>query len=308
MSEKTNENPSPGTRIDDFTIAYRVRRGMCADIFAVWHHRLRTPLICKRLRPEDTDDAKWRRLLRVEATALARFSHPGIVRLIEYNKNAQLPYILLEHVGEETLRDVLLNEKPLPVDFAVRVVQHVGAAVAHVHECGFLHRDLKPSNIILRGGRPVLLDFGVVWRMTRAPQGFSSRRPPDRAGTPQYLAPEQIMREPLSPRTDVFGLGVLLFELLTGARPFAASDVAHDRRAPLSARYRQLTEQPSTVRRAGRRVSTQLEKVIARCLAFDARDRFTDVPELMAALDPFTRIKIWPRSSSIADEKNPSPF
>lgn len=303
--KKINDDPQPGTRIDDFTIAYRVRRGMCADIFAVWHHRLRAPLICKRLRAEDASDAKWRKLLRDEATALARLSHPGIVRLIEYNKSAPLPYLLTEHVGEETLRDVLLREKRLAIDFAVRVVQHTGAAVAYAHERGFLHRDLKPSNIILRGGRPVLLDFGVVWRLTPV-----ARRPPDRAGTPQYLAPEQIMREPLSPRTDVFGLGVLLFELITGARPFRASRAAHDRRASLVARYPQLTEPPLTARRTGRRISPEIERVIARCLAFDPRDRFADVPELLAALDPFTRIKIWPRVAVTGGkrEKKAPPF
>lgn len=276
---------------------------MNADIFAVWHHTLRAPLICKRLRAEDAHDAKWRRLLHAEATALARLrSHPGVVRIVEYNKEATLPYLLLEHVGEETLRDVLIREKKFPIDYAVRIVQHVGAAVAYMHARGFLHRDLKPSNIILRGGRPVLLDFGVVWRLTN-----KVRRPPDRAGTPQYLAPEQIMREPLSPPTDVFGLGVLLFELLTsGARPFRVSDLVHDRRASLAARYPQLTEKPFTVRRAGRRVSPSLEEVIARCLAFDARDRYADVPELLAALDPFTRVKVWPHVA--INEKRIQPF
>jgi eukaryotic-like serine/threonine-protein kinase len=299
-----NDCPKPGARIDDFTVAYRIRRGMCADIFAVWHHRLRTPLICKRLRPSDAEDKKWRKHLRDEASALKRLSHPGIVRLFEYNGAARLPYLLIEHVGEETLRDVLLREKRLPVDFAIRIVQHTGAAVAYAHEQGFLHRDLKPSNIILRGGRPVLLDFGVVWRLT------NRRHPPDRAGTPQYLAPEQIMREPLSPRTDVFGLGVLLFELLTGTRPFRASEAAHDRRASLFARYPQLTESPLTTRRAGRSIPVALEKVIARCLAFNSQDRFSDVPELLSALDSFTSVKVWPNAAigKKACGRNDMPF
>lgn len=278
---------------------------MNADIFAVWHHGLRTPLVCKRLRPADERNAKWRRLLRAEGIALARLSHPGIVRLIQRKLDAPLPYLLLEHVGEQTLRDTLLDEGPLATDYAVRVVQHAGAALAHAHARGFLHRDLKPSNIIMRAGKPVLLDFGVAWKWKAA------RRPPDQSGTPQYLAPEQIQREPLGPSTDVYGLGVLLFELLTGTRPFSAGANRHDLRLPLAARYPQLIEASPRLRDAGRKVgqkfSLRLERTVGRCLARDPAARFQSVEELLVALDPFTRIKLWPLNVGHTDS-NFSPF
>jgi serine/threonine protein kinase len=282
-------HPQPGTRIDDFTIAYLIAHGMSADVFAVWHHTLRAPLVCKRLRPVDAHDAKWRRLLRDEGAALAKLKHPGIVRLIHQQQRATLPYLLLEHVGGRTLRDALIEQGHLSTAYAVRIIQHVGGALAYAHDAGFLHRDLKPSNIILREGRPVLLDFGVVWKWKL------SRRPPDRSGTPQYLAPEQIMREPLTPATDVYGLGLLLFELLTGTRPFRAGADRHDQQRPLAERYPQLTDRPPTLRNAGRRVSTKLEAIIARCLARNQRERFQNVGELLTALDPFTHLKVWPR-------------
>jgi serine/threonine-protein kinase len=283
--------PQPGTRIDDFTIAYRISRGMNADVFAVWHHGLRTPLVCKRLRPEDERDAKWRQLLHDEGRALARLRHPGIVRLIEHNHRARLSYLLLEHVGSQTLRDRLKEEGRFGVEEAINIVQHVGAAVAHAHERGYIHRDLKPSNIILRGGRPVLLDFGVVWKWR------SGRRPPDFSGTPQYLAPEQIMRQPLTPRTDVYGLGVLLFELLTGARPFRASESYTDSHAPLVARYPQLTEAPPPLRRLNRKVPKELQAVITRALQRDPNALYENVADLLLALDQFTDTKIWPRDT-----------
>jgi serine/threonine-protein kinase len=283
------DHTQPGTRIDDFTIAYLIAHGMSADVFAVWHHSLRAPLICKRLRATDEHDTKWRRLLRDEGAALARLKHPGIVRLIHQQQHATLPYLLLEHVGGKTLRDLLIEQQHLSTDYAMRIIQHVGGALAYTHEAGFLHRDLKPSNIILRDGRPVLLDFGVVWKWK------SARRPPDRSGTPQYLAPEQIMRAPLTPATDVYGLGLLLFELLTGARPFLAGADRHDQQLTLAERYPQLTDEPPTLRSTGRRVSTKLEAIIARCLARNPRERFQNVGELLTALDSFTRIKVWPR-------------
>lgn len=278
----------PGTHLDDFTIAYKISRGMNADVFAVWHHGLSTPLVCKRLRPADIYNRKWRRLLLAEGATLARLNHPGIVRLMAQERRAPLPYLLLEHVGSRTLRDELRARGHFSIDTAVRLVQHTGAAIAYLHQCGFLHRDIKPSNIILRSERPVLLDFGIVWRWGAA------RRPPDRSGTPQRLAPEQIRREPLLPATDVFGLGMLLFELLTGERPFPASEHAHDHAAPLGLRYPQLTRPPHTLAACGCSVPDELQNVISRALAPRSEDRFATMRELLIALDSFTHIKIYP--------------
>ena len=273
---------TPGTRIDDFTIAYRMARGMSADVFAVWHHALLTPLVCKRLRPADRDHGAHRRRLRREGHALALLSHPGVVRLIDQRHGVALPYLLLEHVGGPTLRDLLKANGPFEVAAAARIVQHVAAAVAHAHAHGFLHRDLKPSNVVLRGGRPVLLDFGVAWRL--GPR----RRPPDRSGTPQYLAPEQIIRAPLTPASDVYGLGVMLVELLTGERPFPEGDKAAD--AALADRYPQLARRP----RLARAWPTALARVLDACLQKDPRARPSSAVELARALDPFTDVKVWP--------------
>jgi serine/threonine-protein kinase len=294
--------PQPGTRIDDFTISYLISHGMNADLFAVWHHKLHTPLVCKRLRPADEHDAKWRRLLRAEGAALSALHHPCIVRLIAQKMKARLPYLLLEHSGKETLRDVLSKEGRLKIDYAVRIVQHVCGALAFVHRRGFIHRDLKPSNIILRGGRPVLLDFGIVWKWRGV------RRPIDRSGTPQYLAPEQIRRERLTPATDAYGLGLLLFELITGTRPFRSGEDRHDANIPLERRYPQLIEEPLQLPRDLRpKAPRALADVIKRCLARDPRARYQSATELMLALDPFTRLKIWPQNVASTSEEF-SPF
>ena len=280
--------PRPGDRIDDFTIAYRIARGMNADVFAVWHHESGTPLVCKRLRAADVAYTKWRRLLLAEGAALAKLNHPGIVRLIEQERRAALPYLLLEHVGSRTLRDELREHGKFSIAYAVRIVQHVAHAIHYAHARGYLHRDIKPSNIIMRGDRPVLLDFGVVWRLRPA------RRAPDRCGTPQRLAPEQIRREPLTPATDVFGLGALLYELLTGARPFPASEHAHDHDAPLALRYPQLTHAPRSMRDLVPDLPPGLEHIITRSLAHDLRARHQTARDFARAIDDFTSIKIYP--------------
>lgn len=274
--------PEPGTRIGEVTIARRLAHGMSADVFAVWHHGLLTPMVCKRLRPADQKNAAHRRRLRVEGQVLSLLAHPGVVRLVDQQQAIALPYLLLEHVGARTLRDRLKAEGPFEVGDAVRIVQHVAAAVAHVHARGFLHRDLKPSNVVLRDGRPVLLDFGIAWRL--APR----RRPPDRSGTPQYLAPEQITRAPLTPATDVWGLGVMLVELLTGERPFPEGAKLAD--AALPARYPQLAEAP----RFARPLPAEVVHVIEACLQKDPRARPQGAVAVARALDPLTAVKVWP--------------
>jgi eukaryotic-like serine/threonine-protein kinase len=288
----------PGLRVDDFTIAHRLARGMSADVFAVWHHALLTPLVCKRLRPADQGHAASRRRLRLEGAALSLLSHPGVVRLIDQRHATALPYLLLEHVGGPTLRDLLKREGPVAIAAGVRIVQHVAAAVAHVHGRGLLHRDLKPSNVVLRDGRPVLLDFGVVWRLV------PRRRPPDRSGTPQYLAPEQILRAPLTPATDVYGLAVMLVELLTGERSFPAGDRAAG--AALADRYPQLVRPP---RLAGE-LPAELARLLAACLERDPRARPPSAVALARALDPFTDVKVWPATLAghIAPFEPPAPL
>jgi serine/threonine-protein kinase len=264
------------------TIADRIAVGMSADVFTVWHHALLTPLVCKRVRPADADHAAHRRRLRLEGHALSLMAHPGIVRLVDQRHDVRLPYLLLEHVEGRTLRQILKTDGPLEAGAAVRIVQHVAAGVAHLHARGFLHRDLKPSNIVLRAGRPVLLDFGVVWRL--AP----GRRPPDRSGTAQYLTPEQIAREPLTPATDVWGLGILLYELLRGDRPFPTGPQSAE--TPLTERYPQLTQSPPLLAS----VPGPLARVVDACLERRPRDRPRTAVELARALDRFTETKVWP--------------
>lgn len=290
-SKTRAEEPGPGTRINDFTVAYRISRGMSADVFAVWHQGLLTPLVCKRLRAADANNEKHRALLRAECGALKRLCHPGVVRLVAEEMRTPLPYLLLEHAGGRTLRDELRESGAFETARAVRLVQHVGAAVAHTHARGLLHRDLKPSNVALRGERPVLLDFGVVWEL-----GDGRKCPPDRSGTPQYLAPEQVTRSPLSPAVDVYGLGAMLFELLTAERPFRAG--VEDWRAPLSARYPQLAEPPNLALLSDRGVPEGLASVLGRCLARNPRARFQTAAELLHALDEFTPVKVYPEQLS----------
>jgi serine/threonine-protein kinase len=198
---------------------------------------------------------------------------------------------------------------------------HIGAAVHYLHRQGFLYRDLKPGNVLLREGIPILVDFDVVRKIDQ-------RRPSDRLGTAPYMAPEQVLREPLSPATDVYGLGALLYELLTGRWPteepvseqddwddddwddedddLPATRVVSGAQAPLRTgelhtRYPQLRNPPVPPREHRAHLDRDLERILLRCLAPKASDRFQTVSGLLAALTPFLkgRYRLWPEAAPI---------
>jgi serine/threonine-protein kinase len=279
-------NPQPGERWGDITFTSLLREGMSANLYLVWHHRYWSVMVCKMLRAEEREDNRWRELLQVEGEVLKRLEHPIIVRLFELNMDAPLPYLLLEYLPGETVRQFLRRKGRFNLQDALRLTMYVGSALSYVHERGLIHRDVKPSNVMLNAGWVRLFDFGIVW-----PQGDEA--PPDKSGTPMYLAPEQCRMEILTPATDIWALGIFLFELLTDQLPFPPGDY-HNYEAPLEVRYPQLTTPPKTLQQTGLRVPAGLQLVLNRALAFDPAERYQKVEELLIALDPFCKTKIWP--------------
>src|SRR5690606_14489872 len=145
---------------------------------------------------------------RREMSVLKKLKHPNIVHFYGSGIIEGRGYLLLEYLAGPSLFDVLssLPRRRLHVPDAIRAIMHVGAAVHYLHRQGYLYRDLKPGNVLLRDGIPILVDFDVVRKIDQ-------RRPADRLGTAPYMAPEQVLREPLTPATDVYGLGALLYEM-----------------------------------------------------------------------------------------------
>jgi eukaryotic-like serine/threonine-protein kinase len=202
---------------------------------------------------------------RREAAVLKRLAHPKIVRLLGV---AEPSHLLMEFLEGPTLAQLIRAQpqRRLPVSDALRVAIHVGAALMHVHERGFLHLDVKPSNIIVARGRPVLFDFGTARRRRAG-------RPRAIIGTDAYMAPEQCRRDALTPAADVFGLGATLHEMLAGGLPFSS-----DPRDP----FPQCRVAPQSIRALRRDVPAALDALVRQCLAADPADR----PASLAALLP----------------------
>lgn len=309
-----------GDRVGDLTIIGHLARGRITELYQVWSNEHWCALTGKLIAPEFLESDGPPISFRREQRVLKRLRHPNIVRLYGSGGFDERPYLLLEYMAGPSLFEMLesLPKRRLHVPDAIRATMHVGAAIHYLHRQGFLYRDIKPSNVLLREGIPVLVDFDVVRRI-------NGRRPADRLGTAPYMAPEQIRREPLSPATDVYGLGALLYELLTGRWPTEAPlddaeeweddwletgpppiDPNDSDRAPLTTRdlerrYPQLVSPAVPPREHLAHIDPGLERLILRCLSADPADRFQTVSGLLAALAPMLRgrYRLWPEAAPI---------
>ncbi len=224
---------------------------------------------------EGEDGAEWLERFRREVRAAGRCLHPNIVTVFEFGEEKGIPYIVMEYVQGRELRDYLKERQPLPLANAVAVAVQVLHALDHAHACGVVHRDIKPGNIILLpDGQVKVSDFGIA-RMEAA-SGMTQHGMT--VGTPAYMAPEQFGGREVDRRADLYATGVVLFETLTGVRPFAggsASDLM----------YKVLHDSPQLVTRVNPRLPTELDAVLAKALAKSADQRFQNAGEFIAALE-----------------------
>lgn len=321
-----------GDRVGELTVIGHLARGRATELYQVWSTKHWCALTGKLVAPEHCREGAVPASFRKEERVLHKLRHPNIVHLFTSGVAEGRPYLLMEYLAGPSLFDVLegLPKRRLHLPDAIRAVMGVGAAIHYLHRCGFLYRDLKPANIHLREGVPVLLDFDAA-------RPLSVRRPADRLGTAPYMAPEQIRREKLTPATDVYGMGALLYELLTGKwpseepeeddedwmddddwvdEPKTAAVPRNTDGTPrnlttreLEQRFPQLSQPPVPPRQHNPQVTPDLERIILRCLDRDVDRRFQTVSGLLAALAPLLkgRNRLWPAEAPIerrADTKS----
>ncbi|HET9597877.1 MAG TPA: serine/threonine-protein kinase [Anaeromyxobacteraceae bacterium] len=271
-------------RIGGYDIQARIGRGGMAEVLLareVGGPRAGAPVVVKRLLPALARDAECRALFGREAELARSLDHPGLVRALGAGAEEGIPYLVLEYVDGRDVSRLLAacagRRIRLPVDFAAYVAHEVARALDHAHRLagrdgralGLVHCDVSPSNVFVsRAGAVKLGDFGVA-RLA----GEAGRRPA--FGKVRYLAPEQLAGGPVAPRTDVFGLGATLHELLTGAPAFPGDDPDAVARHILRGERRP----PSRDRPE---VPPALDEVVLRALAVE--DRTPDAAALATAL------------------------
>jgi len=269
-----------GKKLGRNRIVEKIGEGGMGTVYRAQDEHLDRDVAVKILPPGIFDDKSARRLFRKEALALSRLSHPNIETIYDFDTQDDIDYLVIEYIQGATLREILvtrhLGEKEI-ARFGIQLTDGLAAA----HELGIVHCDLKPGNLMITpDGRLKILDFGLakLCRMeTREESTTSSEEVLKARGTLPFMAPEQLKGEPIDPRTDIYALGNILYQMATGRLPFQES-------LPTALANEILTKIPPPPGRLRPDLSQRLEEIILKCLEKDPENRYQSVKEIAVDL------------------------
>lgn len=272
-------DPLEGTVLDGrYLVQTRIATGGMSAVYRGLDSRLDRPVAVKIMDSRYAGDNQFLTRFRMEARAAARLSDPGLVAVYDQGLDARHPFLVMELVEGGTLRELLLERGPMPPHAVVAVLRPVLRGLAVAHRAGLVHRDLKPENVLISDSGDVkLADFGLVRAVAQA--GITSTSVI--LGTAAYLSPEQVSTGEATPRSDVYSIGILTYELLTGATPFSGD-------TPLAVAYRRMDQDVPPPSDAIDGVPAQFDTFVERATARDPARRFSDAAEMAAVIDTIT--------------------
>ena len=274
-----SDDPRIGTILQGrYRILDAIAAGGMGAVYRGERVGLQRVVAIKFLHGEVAEREQFRKRFEIEARAMSRLSHPHCVSVIDFGV-VDVPYFVMDYVTGRPLGK-LIQEGPIPIRRALNITSQLLAGLAHAHSQGIVHRDIKPDNLILDealGTRDHLriLDFGLAKLRDFGVDLTSGLA----VGTPSYMAPEQTLSEPVDTRTDIYAVGIVLYEMLTGTKPFTADSIAE-----LIRLQRVGTPVPIRTLRPEAEFSTKLEAVVMRALAKRPAERFQTASEMAAAL------------------------
>ena len=262
-----------------YELEEQVGSGGMSKVFRAHDRLLERTVAIKILHEHYSKDEEYVERFRREARAVAQLAHPNVVTVIDRGEHEGRQYIVFEFIDGENLKQLVEREGALPPKQVVELGLQVASALASAHARGVVHRDVKPQNVILTDeGRPKVTDFGIA----RSSDVESVTLTGTVMGTSEYLAPEQARGELVDFRTDVYSLGVILFELSAGEVPFRGEN-------PVSVAMRHLHEPVPSVREQRPEIPARLDAAIRQAMAKDPEERFGSMEELIAELEACRR-------------------
>jgi eukaryotic-like serine/threonine-protein kinase len=222
------------------------------------------------------DPAQFERFQR-ELNVMKTLDHPAVLKGLGSGKFNRIPYLVTEFVDGGSLRAFIETSGPMPSEQAVDLVKKIADGMAYCHKNSVIHRDLKPENILInKDGQPVIMDFGLV--LTKDAHRVTYSNLSATMGTPDYMAPEQIEGQRGDQRTDIYALGTIFYELLSGSTPFSGD-------SNMAVMMQHLKNTAPRIDRAVPSVSLPLAAIVATCLARDPQDRYESMEALIHALE-----------------------
>ncbi len=264
---------------DRYEIHRRLARGGMAQVYLARDRSLDRPVAVKELVPEFATDPSFVERFRREAQAAANLSHPNIVGVYDWGTQDGTYFIVMEYVDGPSLSQVIRRDGPLHPRRAAEVAGEVAAALGSAHSRGVVHRDIKPGNVLLTSsGQAKVTDFGIARALSSADEDLTQAG--SVMGTATYFSPEQAQGLPVDPRTDLYSLGVVLYEMVTGRPPFTGE-------TPLAIAYKHVQDQPAPPSTVIPDLPVALEAVIMKLLAKRPGDRYASAEELRRDLGRF---------------------
>lgn len=272
-----------GMRIGEYTVEREIGRGGMGVVYKARHESLRRPAAIKMILAGAHAGEREIARFRIEAMAIARLTHPGIVQVYEVGQQDERAYLVLELVDGSSLEGVLSRGRLSPIESA-RMMARVSEAVHAAHERGIVHRDLKPGNILLtKQNDPKITDFGLA-KMLDDDRSHGQTKTGAVLGTPTYMSPEQASGDgkTVGPHADIYALGAILYEMLTGQPPFQGSSI-------IETLEQVMLREPVPPRRINASIPRDLETICLKCLEKDPEKRIASAKELALELERFLR-------------------
>ena len=262
-----------------YVVERRLGAGGMATVYLARHALLDAPLVLKVLHQHLAGDPEMRTRFRREAEAAARLQHPHVVPIVDYGVSGAVEYLVMPYLSGGSLADAAAGGRRLTPERAATAAAQAARGLDYAHRQGVVHRDIKPDNVLFDGeGHAVVTDFGIASARFHARLTATGRA----MGTPHYMSPEQAMGRVLDGRSDVYALGVVLYELLAGAPPFDAPDA-------YAVGYKHVHEAPVPLEVAAPGAPPALAAVVMRALAKNPDERYARAADLADALDAFAR-------------------
>jgi len=273
-----------GQSIGRYHILEQLGEGGMAIVYKAYDTRLERDVAVKVIRTERlTIETMTKTLKRFEreAKSLAKLTHPNIVPITDYGEHDGKPYLVMPYLPGGTLKQQL-GGKQIPWQDAIRLLLPVGRALHYAHQQGIVHRDVKPANILItQSGEPMLTDFGIAKILLDTEDTFELTGTGMGIGTPEYMSPEQFQGKNVDARTDVYALGVVLYEMVTGRKPYQAD-------TPAAVLIKQATDPLPRPKSFASSLPDSVERVLLKALSKQADDRYQDMHQFAQALESIT--------------------
>jgi serine/threonine-protein kinase len=304
LKPKAAGDPLIGRVIADrYLVLARLGEGGMGRVYLAEHVKMTRQCAIKVMNPSLMHDAESLARFAREASSAARILHPNVAAVFDYGEAERIVYLVMEYVDGDSLSAILARQGALDPRRAIDLARQMADGLSAAHELGIVHRDLKPDNVIVartRGGKdtPKIVDFGIAKALSDSAEDALTRSGLV-IGTPEYMSPEQLLGDPVDARADIYSLGCILYQMLTGAQPFAAESREQMIR-------RRLHEPPPHVRDVLPDLPHRLDTLIVHMLARSPADRLASAAVARDALDPSLTLGGWDPTAITAPRPTPT--